>query len=80
MRHTVKPLCKECDSCERVQYVRAKPRGEVHPLQIPERRDSIAVGVFMTRYMDLITELPVTKRGHDTIVVFVDHENDQYKM
>jgi hypothetical protein len=65
MRQTVETVVKECDSCQRVQYVRHKPQGELHPLQIPERR-------WQSVSMDLITDLPVTKRGHDAVVVFVD--------
>jgi hypothetical protein len=65
MRQTVETVVKECDSCQRVQYVRHKPQGELHPLQILERR-------WQSVSMDLITDLPVTKRGHDAVVVFVD--------
>jgi hypothetical protein len=65
MRSQVESFVKKCDSCQRVQYVRQKTQGELHPLQIAERRwDSVS--------MDLITDLPLTKRGHDAIVVFVD--------
>jgi hypothetical protein len=65
MRNTIEKVVRECDSCQRVQYVRQKPQGELHPLQIPDRRwESVS--------LDLITDLPITKKGHDAVVVFVD--------
>jgi hypothetical protein len=67
MRQTVQveTVVKECDSCQRVQYVRHKSHSELHPLQTPERR-------WRSVSMNMITDLPVTKRGHDAGVVFVD--------
>lgn len=71
MVEDVKHYCAHCDSCQRVKAVRQKVHGELHPLQIPGRRwDTVS--------MDLITDLPVTRKtkhkqgGMDTIVVFVD--------
>lgn len=65
MRDMVAQYVRSCDSCQRVKAVRQKPQGELHPLPIPERRwESVS--------MDLITDLPQTKRGYDAIVVFVD--------
>ena len=55
----------QCDSCLRVKAPRRKKQGELHPLSIPERRwESVSV--------DLITDLPKTAKGFDTIVVVVD--------
>jgi hypothetical protein len=65
MRSTVEQFVRLCDSCQRIQFERKKPQGALHPLAIPQRRwESIS--------MDLITDLPITTRGHDSIVVFVD--------
>ena len=56
---------KKCDSCQHVKASHLLPQGELHPLPIPGRRwESVS--------MDLITDLPPTERGFDTIVVFVD--------
>ena len=61
----LKRWCEKCDSCQRVKADRQKPKGKLHPLQIPERRrESVS--------MDLITDLPITARGHDAIFVVVD--------
>jgi hypothetical protein len=61
----VEQFVKYCDSCQRVKACKQKPQGELHPLQIPGRRwESVS--------LDLITDLPKTKRGFDSIVVFVD--------
>jgi RNase H-like domain found in reverse transcriptase/Reverse transcriptase (RNA-dependent DNA polymerase)/Integrase zinc binding domain len=61
----VQRFLRTCDSCQRCKAPRMKPQGELHPLNIPFRRwQSIA--------MDLITDLPVTQNGFDSIVVFVD--------
>jgi hypothetical protein len=69
-------VVKKCDSCQHVQYVRHKPQGEFHPLQIPERRWQLVS-------MDLITDLPVMKHGHDAIVTISClgiYVNDVYAM
>ena len=61
----VEAYVRQCDSCLRVKAPRRKAQGELHPLQLPERRwESVSV--------DLITDLPRTARGHDTVVVVVD--------
>jgi hypothetical protein len=54
-----------CDSCQRVKAVRRAPVGELHPLEIPGRR-------WASISMDLITDLPTTPLGHDSIWVCVD--------
>ena len=54
-----------CDSCQRVKAVRQKKPGKLQPLQIPERNWSSVS-------MDLITDLPVTRQGNDSIWVVVD--------
>ena len=56
---------KKCDSCQHFKASHLLPQGEWHPLPIPGRRwESVS--------MDVITDLPPTERGFDTIVVFVD--------
>jgi hypothetical protein len=62
---TVKHFVQHCDSCQRTKAPRQRSSGQLHPLSIPERR-------WQSVSMDLITDLPVTSRGHNTIVVFVD--------
>lgn len=65
MRNDVKRYVAECHSCQTVKPVRQKVQGELHPLAIPERR-------WQSVSMDLITDLPPTKKGFDSVVVFVD--------
>ena len=61
----MKRWCRECDSCHRVKAERSKPKGTLKPLDIPERRwESVS--------MDLITDLPVSSKGNDSIFVVVD--------
>ena len=61
----IKDWVTSCDSCQRVKALRQKAYGKLQPLQIPGRRwESIS--------MDLITDLPVTPQGHDSIWVVVD--------
>lgn len=56
---------RSCEVCQAVKSSNQKPSGELQPLQIPGRRwESVSV--------DFITGLPVTKKGHNAIVVFVD--------
>jgi Reverse transcriptase (RNA-dependent DNA polymerase)/RNase H-like domain found in reverse transcriptase/Integrase zinc binding domain len=56
---------KHCESCLRNKVSTQKPQGEYQPLEIPQRRwDSVS--------MDLITHLPESKNGNDSVVVFVD--------
>ena len=56
---------RTCDGCQRHESSTRKPIGLLQPLQIPEQTcESVS--------MDLITALPMTAKGHDAIVVFVD--------
>jgi Reverse transcriptase (RNA-dependent DNA polymerase)/RNase H-like domain found in reverse transcriptase/Integrase zinc binding domain/Aspartyl protease len=65
MLPSVQAFVRRCDSCQRIKAPRQSKYGKLHPLQVPERR-------WQSVSLDLITDLPVTSRGHDTIVVFVD--------
>jgi hypothetical protein len=65
MVEDVKHYVASCDSCQRMKAHKQKKLRELHPLDIPGRRwESVS--------MDLITDLPRTDQGYDTIVVFVD--------
>jgi hypothetical protein len=65
MGRDIQTWMNQCDSCQRVKTVRKLPAGELHPLEIPGRRwESIS--------MDLITDLPTTSFGYDSILVCVD--------
>lgn len=55
----------ECYSCQRNKPVRKKPLGRLQPLDVPRRR-------FEWISVDFITDLPVSDRGNDCIVVFAD--------
>jgi hypothetical protein len=56
---------RTCNSCQRNKSATAKPVGFLNPLPVPtEPWESIS--------MDFITELPVTAKGHDTLLVVVD--------
>lgn len=65
MLTSVKKFVQCCDSCQRVKAPRQRKLGKLHPLEVPHRR-------WQSVSLDLITDLPVTTRGYDTIVVFVD--------
>jgi transposase InsO family protein len=65
MHASVERFVRQCDSCQRIKAPRQKQFGKLHPLDIPERR-------WQSVSLDLITDLPLTARGHNTIVVFVD--------
>ena len=61
----IKTWCPKCESCQRVKADHRKPKGALKPLEVPDRRwESVS--------MDLITDLPVTRKGHDSIFVVVD--------
>ena len=66
MRQDVKEHVRHCSMCQKNKNnSNQKSAGLLQPLDIPGRRwDSISV--------DLIVELPPTKRGNTKIVVFVD--------
>jgi hypothetical protein len=65
MLASVEAFVRRCDSCQRVKAPRHSKYGKLHPLQIPERR-------WQSVSLDLITDLPVTSKGYDALVVFVD--------
>ena len=64
-RRDVKHHVRTCDGCQRHKTSAAKAAGLLQPLSVPIRQwGSVS--------MDLIVKLPVTRSGHDSILVFVD--------
>jgi ribonuclease HI len=65
MKRDVAEYIAKCDVCSRVKAERQKPAGLLQPIKVPEWKwDQIG--------MDLITGLPRTKSGYDSIWVVVD--------
>ena len=65
MRKDVNTYVQGCTICQRSKGVQRRPAGTLQPLPIPDTAwDEIS--------MDLITQLPVSKRGFSAILVVVD--------
>jgi hypothetical protein len=64
-RQDVRKYVAECDSCQRNKPSNLAKAGLLQPLPIPG-------APWRTITMDLITDLPETDKGHDSVVVFVD--------
>lgn len=56
---------RECIHCQRNKALNRKPAGLLQPIPIPTEK-------FASVSLDLITDLPVTARGFDSIVTMVD--------
>ncbi|GMF46937.1 unnamed protein product [Phytophthora fragariaefolia] len=65
MADSVQRYVSSCELCQRNKYVRGKPAGLLHPLEIPARR-------WTDIRMDFMTQLPQTRSGYDTVIVIVD--------
>ena len=65
MHADVKTHVQTCLSCQKNKPSNDKPGGTLKPLPIPK-------DVWESVSVDLITQLPQSKHGHDAIVVFVD--------
>jgi hypothetical protein len=65
MRRDVAKVVRQCDSCQRVKASRREESGLLQPLPVPNQ-------CWWVITMDLITGLPKTSRGHDTILVVCD--------
>lgn len=65
MHADVRRYVSTCLTCQANKPSTQLPMGKLQPLPIPERPWQVVT-------MDLITQLPLTKNGHDAIVVFVD--------
>ncbi|KAJ9561695.1 hypothetical protein OSB04_006855 [Centaurea solstitialis] len=65
MKRDVARFVEECMTCQMVKAEHQRPHGKLQPLEIP-------VWKWEHITMDLITKLPRTPRGYDTIWVVVD--------
>ncbi|GMF36745.1 unnamed protein product [Phytophthora lilii] len=65
MSESVQRYVASCELCQRNKYVRGKPAGMLHPLEIPAQR-------WTDISMDFKTQLPLTTSGHDAVMVIVD--------
>ena len=65
MHTDVRKYVLSCSACQANKASNALPMGLLQPIPTPERRWDVVT-------MDLITQLPRTRNGHDAIVVFVD--------
>lgn len=65
MHREIQEYVATCRKCQTNKPSHQHPMGLLQPLDIPENRwEQVS--------MDLITQLPRTRQGHDAIVVFVD--------
>ena len=65
MKRDVEEYVSTCERCQRNKGSNQKPQGLLQPLPIPTRKwEHIS--------MDLITDLPITKKGHNAILTIVD--------
>jgi hypothetical protein len=65
MSQSVKEYVQTCHTCQTVKYSTQKAHGLLMPIPPPERR-------WFTVTCDFITGLPMSKKGHDAILVFTD--------
>ena len=65
MHEVVKGFVATCATCQQTKHSTRKKAGMLQPLPVPER-------IWEQISMDLLTQLPVTGRGNDAIIVFVD--------
>lgn len=65
MTRAVRHYVTSCPSCQCNKPRNDLPAGLLRPLPVPEKK-------FEQITMDLVTDLPPTARGHDTVVTFVD--------
>jgi len=65
MHQQVREYCNTCEKCQQMKSSNQHKIGLLYPLEPPRQPwESIS--------LDLITDLPVTKRGHTACVTFVD--------
>ena len=65
MHNDIKQYVQSCTQCQSNKFTTKSPQGLLHPIDTPDTR-------WHTITTDFITKLPMTKSGHDAIVVFVD--------
>ena len=56
---------RECHSCQTIKVRQSKPLGLLNPLEL-------SLAPWDTISLDFITQLPLTRKGHDAIMVVVD--------
>jgi hypothetical protein len=66
LRKDVRTYVLECDSCQRNKPVNMKPAGKIQPIPVPDKPWSDIS-------MDLITDLPETDDGFDSVAVYDAH-------
>src|SRR5271163_4191855 len=66
MGKDIKKYIQTCDTCQRNKSSNQHPSGLLQPLITPTNRWEEII-------MDFVVQLPLTKQGHDAIVVFTDH-------
>lgn len=64
LKKQVRDFVHSCDLCQRNKSSNLKYQGLLQPLPVPDK-------VWSSVSLDLITQLPLTPKGHDAIVVFV---------
>src|SRR5579859_3304064 len=70
MSQDVKAYVSSCDACQRNKTVARAPSGLLQPLATPTKNwEQVSI--------DFIVQLPVTKNGHDSILVVVDRLSKQ---
>jgi hypothetical protein len=65
LRSDVTAFVQTCDVCQRCKASRQAPAGLLRPLPVPGQR-------WVSVTMDMVVKLPSTKRGNDSVLVFVD--------
>ncbi|KAL2060379.1 hypothetical protein VTL71DRAFT_9774 [Oculimacula yallundae] len=65
MWKTVKSYITYCPTCRLAKPSRTLPNGELQPIPAPPRQ-------LHTFYIDFITGFPISKQGHDTVLVITD--------
>jgi hypothetical protein len=65
MAAAVRRYVQRCDSCQRNKGTNQRPGGLLRPLPVP-------TDTWRSVGMDMVTDLPVTPEGYDSITVFVD--------
>ncbi|KAE9284771.1 Transposon Ty3-G Gag-Pol polyprotein [Phytophthora rubi] len=65
MVKSIRSYVETCELCQRNKYIRCKPTGHLHPLEVPEQR-------WTDISMDFMTNLPQTDTGFVAIFVIVD--------
>lgn len=64
-KQDVTQFVRECADCQRNKALSGKPYGLLQPLPIPESAwESVSI--------DFVTGLPLSDKGHDTLIVYMD--------